>query len=360
MKKFGRLAAVSAVCFSLICIVLFSSCKKNQTVQEPEKTKTLKTSDAPRIGFSVATDTFIIERWNKDIKIFTSAVNELGGDVLLQMSAGGNAAQIQQIEYLLSQNIDVLVVIPHDCDLISGVITEAGEKGVPVIAYDRIINNVPLKAYVSFDNREVGILMAEAAVKACPEGNYLILNGSVRDTNVYEVNAGIYSILSPYISRGSITVGEEIWLDEWSFDEALQKLGGIFAEREDFDAILAGNDQIAEAAVQLLAERRLAGKVIVTGQDAELAACQRLVEGSQLMTVYKPIDRLAVKAAQLAMSVASREELPTPDTYVDNGSVQVPYFRLEPVAVTLDNIEDTVFKDGFHSRQDVYRTSVLK
>ncbi|MBQ0166242.1 MAG: substrate-binding domain-containing protein [Treponema sp.] len=356
-KSFGFIIILILLAVS----VLFSACSKQQDMQAPVKAKTEKNSDVPRIGFSVATDTFIIERWNKDIKIFTSAVSDLGGDVLLQMSAGGNAAQIQQIEYLLSQNIDVLVVIPHDCDLISGVIQEAGEKGVPVIAYDRIINNVPLAAYVSFDNRQVGSLMAEAAVKACPKGNYLILNGSIRDTNVYEVNAGIYSILNPYINKGSIRVGEEIWLDEWSFDEALQKLGEVFAVREDFDAILAGNDQIAEAAVQLLAERRLAGNVVVTGQDAELAACQRLVEGSQLMTVYKPIDRLATKTAQIAMMVARREELPEPSTYVDNGSSEkVPYFRLAPIAVTLDNIEDTVFKDGFHSRQDVYRTSVLK
>lgn len=355
-KSFGFII----ILILLAASVLFSACSKQQEEQVPVKTKTEKNKDVPRIGFSVATDTFIIERWNKDIKIFTSAVSDLGGDVLLQMSAGGNAAQIQQIEYLLSQDIDVLVVIPHDCDLISGVIQEAGEKGVPVIAYDRIINNVPLAAYVSFDNRQVGTLMAEAAVKSCPKGNYLILNGSIRDTNVYEVNAGIYSVLNPYIKAGNITVGEEIWLDEWSFDEALQKLGAVFAVREDFDAILAGNDQIAEAAVQLLAERRLAGKVVVTGQDAELAACQRLVEGSQLMTVYKPIDRLAVKAAQLAMAVALGHDPGVPDTLVDNGSSQVPYYRLEPVAVTLENIEDTVFKDGFHSRQDVYRTSVLK
>lgn len=357
MKK----STLTIVILSLLAVsVFFSACSKQQDEQVPVKTKTVENADVPRIGFSVATDTFIIERWNKDIKIFTSAVSELGGEVLLQMSAGGNAAQIQQIEYLLSQDIDVLVVIPHDCDLISGVITEAAEKGIPVIAYDRIINNVPLAAYVSFDNREVGTLMASAAVEKCPRGNYLILNGSIRDTNVYEVNAGIYSVLTPYINSGSITVGKEIWLDEWSFDEALQKLGEVFSVREDFDAILAGNDQIAEAAVQLLAERRLAGKVVVTGQDAELAACQRLVEGSQLMTVYKPIDRLAVKAAQLAMAVALGQDLENPETFVDNGSKQVPYYRLEPVAVTLDNIEDTVFKDGFHSRQDVYRTSVLK
>lgn len=357
MKKYVRLFCVC--CLTFLAVLSFS-CKKQQEVKEPSRARAVKTSDKPRIGFSVATDTFIIERWNKDIKIFQSAVSDLGGEPLLQMSAGGNAAQVQQIEYLLSQDIDVLVVIPHDCDLISGVIMEAGEKGIPVIAYDRIINNVPLEAYVSFDNREVGSLMASAAVKRCPRGNYLILNGSVRDTNVYEVNAGIYSVLNPYIKAGNITVGEEIWLDEWSFDEALQKLGEVFAVREDFDAILAGNDQIAEAAVQLLAERRLAGKVVVTGQDAELAACQRLVEGSQLMTVYKPIDRLAVKAAQLAMAVALGQDPGVPDTLVDNGSSQVPYYRLEPVAVTLENIEDTVFKDGFHSRQDVYRTSVLK
>ena len=136
-----------------------------------------KNKTKPLIGFSIASDTFILERWNKDIKIFSSEIASLGGDVLLQLSAGGTEAQITQIEYLLSKDIDALVVIPNDSDMLSGVIQQAVDKQIPVIAYDRPINGVPIDAYVSFDNKSVGMLMAKALTSACPHGNYLIING---------------------------------------------------------------------------------------------------------------------------------------------------------------------------------------
>ena len=171
-------------------------------------------TDAPReqirVGFSVATDTFIIERWNKDIKIFTSAAGELGAQVILQMSAGGTQAQIDQIRYLLNQNIDVLVVLPHDTDMLAGVVKMANDQRIPVLAYDRLIQSVPVTAYVSFDNVEVGRLFARALTAEVPRGNYLIVNGSVRDNNSYLVNSGVYEILQPFIDSGDIRIVEEI------------------------------------------------------------------------------------------------------------------------------------------------------
>jgi ABC-type sugar transport system substrate-binding protein len=182
---------------------------------------------AVTIGFSIATDTFIIERWNKDIKIFTGAARELGADVIVQLSAGGTKEQIAQINFLLDRHIDVLVVIAHDTDMIAGVVKQVRDSGVPVIAYDRMIQGVPIDAYVSFDNREVGRLFGARLSEAVPQGRYLIVNGSVKDNNSYEVHSGVMEILDPKIKSGAVALVDDIWLEEWSFDEALEKIGKV-------------------------------------------------------------------------------------------------------------------------------------
>lgn len=310
---------------------------------------------AVTIGFSIATDTFIIERWNKDMKIFTGAVKELGAEVLVQLSAGGTKEQISQINFLVNREIDVLVVIAHDTEMIAGAIKQVRDAGIPVIAYDRMIMGVPIDAYISFDNVEVGRLFGRALTAAVPRGRYLVVNGSVRDINSYQVNAGLHEILDPLVAAGRIRVAEEIWLQEWSFDEALEKIGAVFERTTDFDAISCGNDQIAAAAIQLLSERRLAGRVAVVGQDADLISCQRVVEGTQLMTVYKPLAKLATRAAGLAVAIAKGEDFPH-DVLRDNGGgALIPSYIEAPIAVGKDNMDETVIRDGFHSAEDVYR-----
>jgi D-xylose transport system substrate-binding protein len=308
----------------------------------------------PIIGLSIATATFIVERWNKDLKVFTGAAQELGADVIVQLSAGGTQEQIAQINYMVNQNIDLLVVIAHDTDAIGGAIKQVRDAGIRVIAYDRLIRGVPIDAYISFDNQEVGRAFGRALGKAVPRGRYLVVNGSIHDVNSFEISRGFHEVLDPRIQSGDISLDREIWLEEWSFDEALEKIRAVFDEGTAYDAIVCGNDAIASAAIQLLSERRIAGKVAVVGQDAELISCQRIVEGIQLMTVYKPIGKLAPRAARLALALIREEKYP-PDIMLDNGSgVMIPSYIEKPVAVFADNI-DVVIRDGFHSREDVYR-----
>ena len=309
-----------------------------------------------RIGFSVATDTFIIERWNKDIKVFNSAANELGAEVLLQMSAGGTQAQIEQIRYLFTQDIDVLVVLPHDTDMLAGVVRAANERDIPVISYDRLIQDAPVDAFISFDNEKVGRLFGEALTDAVPTGRYLIVNGSVRDNNSYRVNFGLHQVLDPYVERGDVEIIDEIWLEAWSSDEALERISEVLDRTTDIDAISASNDQIANAAIQLLSERRMAGDVAVVGQDADLLSTQRVVEGLQLMTVYKPIHELATRAVRIAVAIAENRA-PEPDRYATNGSgTEIPFYVEDPQAVFSWNMDETIIRDGFHSAEDVYRT----
>ena len=314
-----------------------------------------KTDDTIRIGFSTASDTFLLERWNKDIKIFMNVAREKGAEVIFAKSPGNYLGQIPQIQYLLEQDIDVLVVIPQDMELLSGVIKKIMDKGIPVLSYDRPIMNTPITGYISFDNREVGRLLAKALIRQVPRGNYLLVNGSVRDNNSFEVNKGVHEILDPQFKSGRIKMIEEIWLENWSFDEAKKKIGDVLARTQDIDAISCANDQIADAAIRLLSERRLAGKVAVVGQDADLLSCQRVVEGTQLMTVYKPLPRLASRAAEIAVQMA-QGEIPSTSKYINNNSgLGIPFYVEVPIAVFKEQMDSTVIRDGFHSREDVYR-----
>jgi len=345
IKRSARCLLLSAMCLS-VAFACVSSCSR---VRAPAK------KDKMLIGFSIATATFIIERWNKDIKIFTGAARDLGADVLVQLSAGGTKEQIAQINFLLASDIDVLVVVAHDTDMLSGVIKKAMDAKIPVIAYDRLVMGVPIDAYLSFNNKQVGRLFAQALLEAVPRGNYVIVNGSIHDNNSFEVNLGLHEELDPAIKRKDVQVIEEIWLDQWSSDEALEKIGQILERTRDIDAISCANDQIASAAIQLLSEYRLAGKVAVVGQDADIGACQKVVEGTQLMTVYKPIAKLANSAAGVAVALAHGKRVPT-ELAVDNKSgVMIPFYIQEPLSVFRDNMDTTVIRDGFHSREDVYR-----
>jgi D-xylose transport system substrate-binding protein len=326
----------------------FTPSYQNPTARGDGETKGLT------IGFSGATGTFIVERWNKDLKVFSGAAQEMGATVIAQLSAGGIREQIAQINYMVNQNIDILVVLAHDTELIAGAIRQVRDAGIPVIAYDRLIQGVPVDAYISFDSREVGRHFGMALQRAVPRGRYLIVNGSSHDINSFDISAGLHEIIDPSIRSGAIRVEREFWLEEWSFDEALEKIGLIFQETTNFDAIACGNDAIANAAIQLLSERRLAGKVAVVGQDAELISCQRVVEGTQLMTVYKPVGTLAVRAARLAMAIAENRTMP-PDMLLDNQSgTMIPSYIEKSIPIFKNNI-DVIIRDGFHSREDIYR-----
>lgn len=344
MKK-NRLTLIGMFVLIALALFSFSSCRRTKS-DKAEKVI---------IGFSIATNTFIIERWNNDLKIFSGAARDNGAEVLVQLSAGGTKEQIDQINFLLTRDIDVLVIIAHDTEMLSGVVKKAKDAKIPVIAYDRLIMGVPIDAYVSFNNREVGRLFGKALVKAVPKGKYLIVNGSVRDNNSYEVNTGLHEVLDPLVRENGIRLMDEIWLDEWSSDEARVKIGKVLEKTRDIDAISCANDQIAGAAIQLLAEYQLAGKVFVVGQDADIGACQKIVDGTQLMTVYKPIVKLATRAAELAVSIAKGVKV-DPDFIVENRSgMPIPFYMEEPTPVFLENMDNTIIRDGFHSLEDVYR-----
>ena len=308
-----------------------------------------------RIGFSM--DSVQLERWRRDRDVFTQRATELGAEVLVQSADGNDALQVRQAENLLTQGVDVLVVIPHNGEIASSIVDDAKRQSVPVLAYDRIIRNSDVDFYVSFDNVKVGEQQAQYLVERAPKGNYVLIGGSPTDDNARQLREGQMKVLKPVMERGDIKIVADQWAKDWLPSEALRHTENALTQaRNNVVAVLASNDSTAGGVVQALQEQKLAGKVLVSGQDAELAACQRIVAGTQSMTVYKPVVPLATRAAEIAVALA-RHEPSQPNGKMNNGSKDVPSFLLEAIVVDKSNIGPIVIRDRFVNWMDVYKNA---
>jgi D-xylose transport system substrate-binding protein len=308
---------------------------------------------AIRIGLSM--DTLKEERWQRDRDLFVARAKELGAEVLVQAANGDDKVQTQQAENLLTQGVDVLVIIPHNGEIMASVVEAAKRQNVPVIAYDRIIRNSEPDLYISFDNEKVGELQARYLLERAPKGNYVLIGGAPTDNNATLFRKGQMNVLKPAIDRGDVKVVADQWARDWLASEALRHTENALTQaNNNVAAVVVSNDGTAGGAIQALEEQKLAGKVLVSGQDADLAALQRIVAGTQSMTVYKPVAQLARRAAEAAVSLARREKVET-KAVVHNGKVDVPSILLEPVIVDKSNIADTVIKDGYQKMEDIYR-----
>jgi D-xylose transport system substrate-binding protein len=306
-----------------------------------------------KIGFSM--DTLLEERWQKDRDMFKAAAEALGAEVEIMAANGDDAKQISQVETLISQGVDILVVVPHNAEATAAIVKKAHSAGIKVLAYDRLIKNADIDLYVSFDNEKVGELQAKAITKLVPKGKYVYIGGAETDNNAHLFKKGVFNVLQPSIDSGNITIVFDQWTKDWTPANALANMEAALSANDNrINAVIAANDATAGGVIQALAAQGLAGKIPVAGQDAELAAVQRIVEGTQTMTVYKPIKALAEKAAELAVKLAKGEN-PGADRKVNNGKIEVPSVLLSPIAVDKYNIDETIIADGFHSREDVYQ-----
>jgi len=233
----------------------------------------------------------------------------------------------------------------------------AHKSGIPVIAYDRMIRDADVDLYVSFNNLRVGQQQAEYLVKHLPNGKGKIIrvHGAPTDDNAKVLKAGQDEILKPYFDRGDLQVIHEDWAEEWKPENSKKIVNAaITAHGREFDAVLADNDGTAGGAIQALTEEGIAGKVLVTGQDAELAGLQRIAAGTQTMTIYKPLNQLTTNAATAAVRIA-KHEVVIARTSMNNGKLEVPAILSDTVAVDKANLESTVIKDGFHSKDEIFR-----
>lgn len=315
-------------------------------------------ADTKKIKIGLSMDSLRVERWQKDRDIFTAEAEKLGAEVIVQSADGDERRQLQQAENMITQGVDVLVVIPKDSVAAAQIVQVAQAEGIKVIAYDRLIRESSPDLYISFDNEQVGYLQAEYLLRKKPKGNYFLLGGAPSDNNAQLLRQGQMRALKAAIDTGDIELVAEgkHWAVNWDPRDALKKAEQVLTQTNNrVDAVVASNDGTAGGVIQALAGQNLAGTVLVSGQDAELAACQRIVKGTQTMTVYKPIHLIATKAAQAAVALAKDEKIAEATQTVNNGKIDVPSVLLTPIQVDRDNLDEVVIKDGFHARESVYQ-----
>ncbi len=311
-------------------------------------------ADEVRIGFSVGPSH---ERWEKDIDYFTARIRNAGATVYVTEAENNHLRQVEQVNELLKRGIDVLVIVPVDSRKASEIVNLAHNNGIKVIAYDRIVNDSDLDFYISFDNMRVGEMQAEYLTRMRPDGNYALLGGDASDNNSILLRLGQMHVLQPLVESRKIRIVLDHYIRDWSAEEAYRIIDNYLEDNPGaLDAIVASNDYIAGGAFRALEKHGLAGRVLLSGQDAEAEACRRIVEGKQTMTVYKYIETLATSAASAALSLARGEPVMNTQLSINNGKVMVPSILLSSmVSVHPENIRMTVIADGYIDEEMVFQ-----
>ena len=342
MRRERRLLAALLL---MAALGVLAGCGSQEEKQEEPRQE--EEEDRIRIGLSF--DTFVLERWQRDRDAFVARASELGAEVNVQNANGDVEEQIAQIEYLIEKDVDVIAVIAVDSRGLSDVVVKAKREGIRVIAYDRLLTDAGVDLYISFDNERIGQMMAECIAANTPAGGKVFMMcGSPEDNNVSLVEKGFYSVMD----KTDLEIVGTAYADNWLGEMGYAAVSGFLDEGGELDAVMCGNDDIASQVIRALSERRLAGEVCVVGQDADLSGCQRIVEGTQTMTVYKSIETLAMRAAESAVVLAEEGSVKTAGTYFD-GTYEVPYIGLEPIAVTESNMQ-VIIDDGYHLEEDIY------
>src|SRR6185503_14220271 len=341
---------VTKLVIFLSAILILGACVKG-----PESTNTgggAKSGGPVRIGFSM--DTLKEERWQRDKALVEQRCKEVGAQCEVQVANGVDADQIKQCENFLTKGVDVLIVAPHNGQIAASIVEAAHKQGVPVISYDRLIRNADVDLYVSHQVVKIGQMQAQYALDHAPKGNYVLIGGSQTDNNALLLIDGQMSVLQPAIDKGQIKIVAKQFAREWLASEALRIMeDALTKNNNDIQAVIASNDGTAGGAVSALPPQ-LVGKVLVTGQDAALDAVQRVVEGKQTMTIYKPIQPLAFSAVDSAMKLAKGEKVDAKDK-INNGKIDVPSLLFEPMVLDKNNVTQTVIKDGYHKLEEVYK-----
>lgn len=308
---------------------------------------------APAVKVGLLLDTQH-ERWERDRDLIAEVVTDMGGELMVDWAEGNQARQNEQAQKMVDAGASALLVVAHDTEHASPVVDAAKAKEIPVISYDRLIKNADVDLYIGFDVLKVGRLQAQFLLARAPKGNYILIGGAEHDGNAKIVREGQMEILEPAVKSGAIRIVHEGWAQNWTAEQAAAITAeGLKKARNNVAAIVASNDVTAGGAIEVLAKHGLAGKVAVSGQDAELAAVRRIVAGTQTMTVYKSLRTLTRLAARAAVLLAKGEKVDTSGV-TNNGLKDVPTMLFDPIAVDKNNLDGVLIADGFLKRADVY------
>ncbi|MBD2463289.1 sugar ABC transporter substrate-binding protein [Oscillatoria sp. FACHB-1407] len=287
-------------------------------------------------------------------------------EATIQYANANNSADTQQnqAEAALTKGACILVVGPNDSEKASVIVQSAKTTGVPVIAYDRLIQDPDLAFYVSFDNKRVGQLQGQYIVDQFKAGNFelekgaslVMINGAQTDNNALLFREGALEALQPLVDSGDINLVFDQYTPNWDNGRAQSLMEGVLTkEANNVQIAYVANDGMANTVIAALRAQRLNGKVLVTGQDATLTGIQNILTGDQAMTIYKPIIEEARATAQLVAALSRGEDtssIVNGETEVVGGE-QIPSVLATPVVVDRTNVEETVIQDGFLTQEQI-------
>ena len=309
--------------------------------------------DGPTVGMSWAN--YQEERWKIDEAGLEEGLEEIGATLVTADAQSSSARQAADIEGLIARGIDVLAIVAWDSEAILPSVEKALAEGIPVIAYERQIEH-PDVFYTAFDPIEVGRIQARELVRVQPEGRYVLIKGSPTDQYAHYVLTGQHEIIDPLVEDGAIAIVGEQWTEGWVPDNAQRNMENILtATGDDVDAVLASNDGTAGGVVAALTSVGLDG-IPVSGQDGDVAALNRIAQGTQTVTAWKDARELGRLAARVATELAAG----TPPEEIEGhvvwdkgpkGEAQDAVV-LAPVTVTEDNLQVVLDADWI-SKEDL-------
>jgi D-xylose transport system substrate-binding protein len=370
------LKVIKLVGILVLAGLLFSACAPAATPAPAAEEAEAPAAQAPAaeeskiVGLSFSD--FATERWPVEDELMTKLLEEKGYEVISQEANHDVKLQNDQIDNMVTQGAKVIIVIAEDGDAAATAVASAAAAGVKVIAYDRLIKDTGIAAYISFNNTQVGVNEADGVMKALDMDNWdtagkgpariIMMGGSPTDNNAILVRNGQMSIVQPYIDAGSAEIVQDQWVDNWDPAKATSLMENMLtAVGNDVDGVVASNDGTALGALTAMKAQGLAGKVPISGQDATADGCNSIVKGELTVTVFKDTRLLSPLAVDLADKLMKGEDLGL-DMYTlaeltldDSLEGSVPCQFLPVVQVTKDNVYDVVVKSGFQSYDDVYR-----
>lgn len=344
----------------LIASLLTGAClnnPQNQTSNAPTNAAPRTKDPDKKLNVGISLATVKEERWQRDFAAFNKRCGELQINCIIKVANNDSSRQTSDVENLLTQKIDVLLIAPQDATQAAALVEKAKAQNIPVISYDRLINSDKIDVYISHQVPVIGRKIAEYALEKVPEGNYVMVYGASTDNNAVIMKKEQLDVLKPALDAKKIKIVADNFITDWKPEEALKMAENALTKNNDnIQAFVVSNDGMAGGVISALEKRGLAGKILVTGQDAQLDALQRIAEGRQTMTIYKPIIPLANAALDAAVKLTNGEPLADAKPFRnDNLGNDVPAILLEIQVVDKNNLLTTVIKDGYAKFDDVYK-----
>jgi len=337
------LKGLRVILFTVVLLCFVSGC-------------TLFSKDPAKIVIGVSLPTQRDPGWVKYKKAFDKlAKRDKMIKLLVQVSDQDATQQAAQVENLLVKKIDVLILAPQDDAAGVSLVEAAHKSGVKVIALDRLVSGAPIELYASFNNEKVGELQGQYLTEHVPKGNYIVLSGAPTDNNSHLIFSGAMKYIRPLEKKKAATIVMNQAIEDWQPVVAQRLVENTLTKNDnDIQAILAPNDNTAGAIIEALKTQKLAGKVVITGQDADLSALQRIVKGTQSMTVFKDHAQLAEGVYSAAIALAKNEK-PKTNAIVVNGEYKVPSYYLSPLVIDKKNIDKDIIQAGYFKRSQIYK-----